>query len=87
MTTVLHYDLDPDDKPAAGPRLSLDTSSLEWLYSLTKLEQSEPDWVRQDILTVSPSMLAQEHFESLCRMGGSAPTFDLVSHSLCARQV
>jgi hypothetical protein len=42
---------------------------LDWLNSLKHLERSEPDWVGQDILTLSPSLLVQEHLESLIPLG------------------
>jgi hypothetical protein len=66
-SSKLYYDQNPED------RLCLDITSLErnqgelmdWLSSLTKLERSEPDWVLQDILTLSSSGLVQEHLQSV----------------------
>lgn len=40
---------------------------LEWLYSLSKLERSSPEWVgaNMDLVTASPALLVQEHLEHL----------------------
>ena len=42
-------------------------SILNWLNSLTRLERSEPEWMvgNNDVLRIRPSLLVQEHLESL----------------------
>eukprot|EP00980_Cylindrotheca_fusiformis_P011156 scaffold2557_cov121-Cylindrotheca_fusiformis.AAC.39 len=68
-STVLRYDTSSDeDHVIELPAISNATKNglYEWLYSLPKLERSEPDWIQQDLLTFSPSALLQEQLSQLC---------------------
>lgn len=67
--TALRYDTSSDQNHAIDlPTLNNETRNMlnEWLYSLPKLERSEPDWIQRDLLTFSPSALLQEQLTQLC---------------------
>ena len=68
------------DEDAASSSLYIDTSCYDtntdaiqsWLASLSKVERSEPTWLSNgydnnssDIMTISPSLLIQEHFDAM----------------------
>ena len=74
---TLRYTHDED----AASSLYIDTSCYDmhtdaiqsWLASLSKVERSEPTWLcsngddgnSSDIMTISPSLLIQEHFDAM----------------------
>jgi hypothetical protein len=81
-STALRYDASSDeDHIIELPTLSNATRDIlnEWLYSLPKLERSEPDWIKRDILTFSPSALLQEQLTQLCPIANSMNLFETES--------
>jgi hypothetical protein len=71
-------------KKGGDPQYFLDTSAMltdlddeialyEWLDTLKKVERSEPEWIQNDVLTLSPSTLLEEHLESLLPVGTIRP--------------
>lgn len=67
------HDSQQPQKQQQQEQMRIDTSALAknenailtWLSSLSEIERSEPVWFGGDVLAVSPSMLVQEHLESL----------------------